>query len=76
MMMFNDAHKLILAGSLAASSVVLAEPMPEIDCLIEPNMTIELSSPVGGVLDTILVDRSDSVQKGQVVATLLSLIHI
>ena len=35
-------------------------------------MIIELSSPVAGVLDTILVDRSDSVEKGQIVATLKS----
>jgi RND family efflux transporter MFP subunit len=53
-------------------SAAIAEPMPEIDCLIEPNMTIELSSPVSGVLETILVDRSDAVTKGQVVATLKS----
>jgi hypothetical protein len=51
---------------------VFAEPIPEIDCLIEPNMTIELSSPVSGVLDTILVDRSDSVKQGQILATLKS----
>ena len=54
------------------SGMSLAAPLPEIDCLIEPNMTIELSSPVSGVLDTILVDRSDVVKKGQIVATLKS----
>ncbi len=35
-------------------------------------MTIELSSPVSGVLDTITVDRSDTVKKGQIVATIKS----
>lgn len=54
------------------SSAVMAESVPEIDCLIEPNMTIELSSPVSGVLDTITVDRSDSVKQGQIVATIKS----
>lgn len=50
----------------------MAEPVPEIDCLIEPNMMIELSSPVSGVLDSISVDRSDPVKKGQIVARLKS----
>lgn len=51
---------------------LLAEAVPEIDCLIEPNMVIELSSSVAGVLDTISVDRSDTVKKGQILATLKS----
>ena len=65
-------YKLVLLGGLVASTTAIAEPVPEIDCLIEPNMIIELSSPVSGVLDTISVDRSDAVKKGQVVATLKS----
>ena len=72
MNMFHELHKQILIGSLIASTAAIAEPVPEIDCLIEPNMMIELSSPVAGVLDTISVDRSDTVKKGQVVATLKS----
>ncbi len=57
---------------MLVGSAAIAEPIPEIDCLIEPNMTIELSSPVSGVLQTILVDRSDAVTQGQIVATLKS----
>jgi RND family efflux transporter MFP subunit len=57
---------------MLVGSAAIAEPIPEIDCLIEPNMTIELSSPVSGVLETILVDRSDAVTQGQIVATLKS----
>ena len=33
---------------------------------------VELSSPVAGVLDTLTVDKSDEVKKGQLVATLKS----
>lgn len=62
----------LLVSSVLLPGFVFAEPIPEIDCLIEPNMTIELSSAVSGVLDTILVDRSDSVKKGQILATLKS----
>jgi len=63
---------ILFTSSLLISSAVLADHVPEIDCLIEPNMMIELSSSVSGVLDTITVDRSDTVKKGQVVATLKS----
>jgi len=62
----------LVCGLLAGSHVLAEESVPEIDCLIEPNMMIELSSPVSGVLDEILVDRSDTVTEGQIVATLKS----
>lgn len=65
-------NKLLWFLGFAACAQAFAEPVPEIDCLIEPNMIIELSSPVAGVLDTITVDRSDTVARGQVVATLKS----
>lgn len=71
-MISSEINKIFLLSSLFVSSSVVAEHIPEIDCLIEPNMMIELSSPVSGVLDTISVDRSDAVNKGQIVATLKS----
>lgn len=71
-MMKAQVNKLLWVCGMMTSATALAQPVPEIDCLIEPNMTIELSSPVSGVLDTITVDRSDAVSKGQVVATLKS----
>ena len=68
----SELNKLIAIAVLLMHSYVLAEPVPEIDCLIEPNMMIELSSPVSGVLESILVDRSDAVNKGEIVARLKS----
>jgi RND family efflux transporter MFP subunit len=44
----------------------------EFDGLIEPYMTVNVGSPVIGVLETLDVDRGDFVKKGQVVATLQS----
>jgi RND family efflux transporter MFP subunit len=44
----------------------------DMDCVIEPYRTVELSSPVQGVLDKVLVKRGDSVKKGQVLARLKS----
>jgi len=44
----------------------------ELDCLIEPFVTVKVSSAVNGVLETVTVDRGDVVKKGQILATLES----
>jgi RND family efflux transporter MFP subunit len=49
-----------------------ANNVPTFDCVIQPTEYVELSSPVPGIIDTIGVDRSDPVEKGQVVAKLKS----
>ena len=45
------------------------------DCLVEPMVVAEVGSPVQGVIETLLVDRSDMVKKGQPVAQLKSTIE-
>jgi len=40
------------------------------DCLIEPTQTIEIASPVVGLLDRVYVKRGDRVTKGMIVAQL------
>ncbi|MGB5454755.1 MAG: efflux RND transporter periplasmic adaptor subunit [Gammaproteobacteria bacterium] len=72
MMIKAIRNKIYVIGALVVTASVQADAIPEIDCLIEPNMVIELSSPVSGVLDSISVDRSDAVNQGQIVATLKS----
>ena len=42
------------------------------DCLIEARQLVDLRSPVEAVVETVQVQRGDSVKKGQVVATLES----
>lgn len=42
------------------------------DCLIEPNQTIEVRSPVEGVIDKIHVERGAFVKKGQLLVELES----
>lgn len=44
----------------------------ELDCLIEPYVTVKVSSAVPGLLETVTVDRGDVVKKGQGLATLES----
>jgi multidrug efflux pump subunit AcrA (membrane-fusion protein) len=59
-------------GLCACAANANAENLPDLDCLLEPNMTVELSSPVPGVIDSIMVDRSDAVSKDQVLASLMA----
>jgi len=58
---------------MLSGSVAIAETdTTGLDCMIEPYMTAELSSPVSGILQEVLVDRGDRIKKGQVVARLNS----
>ena len=68
----NKIHLILLLTALMPLMSAQAENIPAIDCMIEPNIMVELSSPVAGVLDTLTVDKSDEVTKGQLVATLKS----
>lgn len=51
---------------------VRADELPAADCVITPHRITELSSPVMGVIEDVLVQKSDRVTQGQVVATLES----
>lgn len=48
-----------------------AEPVV-LDGLIEPYLTVNLGSPVPGIIETVDADRGDRVTKGQVLAKLVS----
>ena len=43
-----------------------------LECLVEPHVQVNVGSSVDGVLDQVLVNRGDTVRKGQVVARLQS----
>jgi RND family efflux transporter MFP subunit len=60
-----------LAMLLAAAPVaaIAQDPAP-VDCLIEPDQIVKLSTPVAGIVAEVLVDRGDVVRAGQVVARL------
>jgi multidrug efflux pump subunit AcrA (membrane-fusion protein) len=42
----------------------------DLDCLIQPYVVITITTPVGGLLETVEVDRGDLVKEGQILATL------
>jgi RND family efflux transporter MFP subunit len=56
---------------LLAAPVMAAEPQ-DFECLIEPKVTVALSTPVEGIIEKVHVDRGDLVKKGQVVVELES----
>lgn len=57
----------LLAG-LGAGPVAAAE----YDCLMDPSKVVELGSAVAGLLEEVVVDLGDRVERGQVVARLTS----
>lgn len=70
-----DKHSAWLIVLLAAPSLtaIAASPTPmAVDCIITPHLVTELSTPVMGVLDEVLVEKSDRVEAGQVLARLES----
>ncbi|HEX5477370.1 MAG TPA: efflux RND transporter periplasmic adaptor subunit [Burkholderiales bacterium] len=66
---------LLLAGlpslprALAADA---AQATKEYDCLIEARQSVDVRSPVEGVIESILVRRGEKVRKNQLIATLSS----
>jgi membrane fusion protein, multidrug efflux system len=56
--------------SLACASGAQGAGPLELECLLEPHMTVKIGTPVPGALAEVLVDRGQVVRKGQVVALL------
>ncbi|MFI0377518.1 MAG: efflux RND transporter periplasmic adaptor subunit [Candidatus Thiodiazotropha sp.] len=54
------------------SSTVIAEGTESLDGVIEPFMTVELSSRIDGILEAVSVDVGDSIDRNQVIAKLES----
>lgn len=50
-----------------APSTAYAFPS-DLGCLIQPYQTVTMTSPVGGLLEAVPVDRGDIVKEGQIVA--------
>lgn len=60
----------VVVAVFALATLFTARSSLGAECLIEPLQTVELGSPVTGLLEKVLVRRGDRVKKGQVVATL------
>lgn len=65
------ALPLLLAGMPWASANMVEPLAPlELDCLIEPRITTDISTRAQGVVEQFYVDRGDVVEKGQILVTL------
>jgi RND family efflux transporter MFP subunit len=62
--------KVFLPVILCAALASQATRAAEFDCVLEPRQTVELRSPVTGLIDRITVDRGQFVRAGQVVVEL------
>jgi len=57
--------------ALPASEVIAQTQEPaQLNCRIEPSVMVEMSSAVEGVISEVLVEKNDTVKKGDVVARL------
>ncbi len=54
---------------------VRADPIPELDCVIEPSEVVDVGSAVPGVVQSIHAFRSDLVEKGAVIVELESTVE-
>ena len=61
-----------LVTCLVAASGQAAQPIPPLDCIISPYRSVELASPVPGVLASIEVAESAFVKRGDITASLES----
>jgi membrane fusion protein (multidrug efflux system) len=62
-------------GGFVIVTLILGAPeahsfSQDLNCLIQPYVVITITTPVGGLLETVQVDRGDLVKEGQVLATL------
>lgn len=64
------SHGLLCLGLIliAQSAQSQSSDYPAVDCVIQPYKIVDLGSPVSGVIEKVLVERSDFVTAGQVVA--------
>jgi RND family efflux transporter MFP subunit len=66
----------MMTRRLPLVALLLVVPMlstaQDYDCLIEARQTVEIRSPVEGLVESVTVDRGDVVKKGQVLVTLES----
>lgn len=60
----------IAASCLFVGAASASEALHALDGMLEPDMMVDVASPVPGVVEDVHVDRSDVVTQGQVVARL------
>ena len=57
---------------IAAAPLASAVDLTDADCIIEPNISVDLSTAVDGIVEEFFVDRGDKVKKGDVLVNLVA----
>ncbi|WP_026603728.1 efflux RND transporter periplasmic adaptor subunit [Methylomonas sp. 11b] len=66
MSILHHFFRALLGPGLFSGTLLAAN----LDCMVKPEMYVELSSPVAGTVEALLVDKGDHVAKGQPLAQL------
>jgi len=48
----------------------IAADIPQLDCVVEPHIVIDLSTQIDGIVDTMRVERGDLIEADQILVTL------
>jgi RND family efflux transporter MFP subunit len=67
--------KAVSLSLILTGGQTLAQDIPQLDCVIEPHMVVDLSSQIDGIVDAIEVERGDVVESDQVLVTLDSTVE-
>ena len=71
MMLVTIGIRTAWKAALGAAAFALGPAVAgEFDCVIEPRQTLEIRSPIEGLIERVNVDRGSVVKKGQVLAVL------
>lgn len=68
--MKRKLQSMMLAVVIGAPSFVAGMEVPPLECLVEPNELVQYSSQVPGILEKVLVERGETVRRGQTLARL------
>jgi len=68
--MFKTIYSILTLSLVFSATSLMAAENAELDCLVRPEMYINLSSPVDTTLKAILVKVGDNVTQGQALVTL------
>lgn len=64
----GNIHSTLFFIMAAIPSLLQASELAELDCMVKPEMYVELSSPVDGILEKLIVDKGARIKKGQALA--------
>lgn len=68
--MLHPLGKMLLILTVAGAFCAVAQESAQLNCRIDPSVTVNMSSAVAGIISEVLVDKNAVVKKGDVLARL------